>query len=56
MLERALDPKITIQIVIRVVIIAVRIEREGMALGAFRFRLSDLHRILEVLRDILELQ
>ena len=54
MIERVLDPSITIRIVIRVDLIGIRIEREGVPLGTLRFRPEELHRLLAALRDILE--
>ena len=56
MIERVLDPAITIRIVRRVDLIAIRIEREGVPLGTFRFGPEELSRLLAVLRDILEPQ
>ena len=56
MIERVLDPGITIQIVVRVDLIDIRVEREGVRLGTFRFRLEELHRLLVALRDIFEPQ
>ena len=37
MIDRVLDPSITIRIVIRVDLIAIRVEREGVPLGTVRF-------------------
>ena len=56
MIKRVLDPGITMQIVIRVDLIAIRIEREGVHLGTLRFRPEELHRILAALCGILKPQ
>ena len=56
MIERVLDPSITIRIVLRADLIGIGIEREGVPLGTLRFRPEELHRLLAALRDILEPQ
>ena len=56
MIERVLDPVIAIQTVIRVGLIAIRIEREGVPLVTLRFRSEELHRILAALQYILDPQ
>ena len=56
MIERVLDPSITIRIVIRADLIGIRIEREVVPLGTLSFRPDELHRLLAALRDILEPQ
>ena len=49
MIDRVLDPDITIRIVIRVDLIAIRIDRAGVPLGTLRFRPEELKRLLAAL-------